>query len=293
MNSAQENQTLTPEQQLMTVVQHARDLVEKGQNHMASACTMVKPSQGLEIDCHSLWSPLVWASLAAEGITTLQLIGLEQCEQCPKPCSKGDIEHLENDFQSLSQAMPNQLRIEKLSEKTQESSEAESEEKKTSAQEEPARRAFFRNVIPSLAKHATDTLQQGITGQGSGVQQQVDADKRVLPVENKLFLHALEKLQINHTPVPCMESIPLGNIQAEQTCTACGDCVNICPSHALSLRSFGRNQILEFQANACTACEQCLSACPEQAIQALPSISLPALLLDKPRPLVMVYANKD
>ncbi len=293
MNQAQEKPSLTLEQQLIAIVQYARNLVAKGQSHMVCTCTMVKPSHGLEIDCHSLWSPLIWASLAAEGITTLQLIGLEQCEQCPKPCSKDDIEHLENDFQTLSQAMPNQLRIEKLSEKTQESPEAESEEKKTSAQEEPARRAFFRNVIPSLAKHATETLHESMASQGTSVQQQIDADKRMLPVENKLFLHALEKLQINHTPVPCMDSMPIGSIQAGQTCTACGDCVNICPSHALSLRSFGRNQILEFQANACTACEQCLSTCAEQAIQALPSISLPALRLDKPRPLVIVYANKN
>ncbi len=283
----------TSEQQLIAIVQHARDLAAKGQSRMVCSCAVVQSSHGLSIDCHSLWSPMIWASLAAEGITTLQLIGLEQCEQCPKPCSKDDIEHLENDFQSLSQAMPNQLRIEKLSEKTQESPEAENEEKKTSAQEEPARRAFFRNVIPSLAKHATETLHESMASQGTSVHQQIDADKRLLPIENKLFLHALEKLQINHTPVPCMDSMPIGSIQAEQTCTACGDCVNICPSHALSLRNFGRNQILEFQANACIACEKCLDTCLEGAIQMLPSISLPALLLDKPRPLVMVYANKD
>ena len=185
------------------------------------------------------------------------------------------------------------LTEESHTEKGQGNPESENEEKQTHTQEEPARRAFFRNVIPSLAKHATDTLHESMASQGTSVQQEMDADKRILPVENKLFLHALEKLQVNHTPVPCMDSMPIGSIQAEQTCTACGDCVNICPSHALSLRSFGRNQILEFQANACTACEQCLSACPEQAIQALPSISLPALRLDKPRPLVMVYANKN
>ena len=278
----------TYEQQLIAIVQHARDLAAKGQSRMVCSCAVVQSPHGLSIDCHSLWSPMIWASLAAEGITTLQLAGLEHCEQCPNLCSQEDIERLESDFQTLSQAMPNALHIEK----EQASLEAKSEQTQAPVQQEPERRAFFRNIIPSLARHATDALHESSTNQETSVQQAIDTDERMLPVENKLFLHALKQLQVNHTPVPYMDSMPMGSIQAEQTCTACGDCVNICPSHALSLRNFGRNQILEFQASTCIACEKCLDTCPEGAIQMLPSISLPALLLDKPRPLVMVYANK-
>jgi ferredoxin len=89
-----------------------------------------------------------------------------------------------------------------------------------------------------------------------------------------------------------MPSLPLGAIQANNHCTACGECIEQCPTHALNLRDFGSNKILEFKADYCIGCSFCVDICPEQALEMLPSISLPALLTKKARPLIMVaHAN--
>ena len=45
-------------------------------------------------------------------------------------------------------------------------------------------------------------------------------------------------------------------------CIACGECVSVCPTGAISL-----HQEAEFDYELCVGCAECLTACPERAIQ--------------------------
>lgn len=56
-------------------------------------------------------------------------------------------------------------------------------------------------------------------------------------------------------------------VDAER-CTGCGDCVDICPTDAISLPN-GKAVIEE---SLCTACEACLEACPQDAILSVEAV---------------------
>ena len=45
-------------------------------------------------------------------------------------------------------------------------------------------------------------------------------------------------------------------------CNLCGDCVDICPSDALTI-----NEQLIHNGELCTYCESCMDVCPECAIR--------------------------
>jgi uncharacterized protein len=50
---------------------------------------------------------------------------------------------------------------------------------------------------------------------------------------------------------------------SEDKCVACGNCVDICPVNAISLK----NEYANFDLTACTGCAECLGICPEFAIR--------------------------
>lgn len=55
--------------------------------------------------------------------------------------------------------------------------------------------------------------------------------------------------------------LPLIN---QNTCTGCGDCVEICPTEAL-VQQEGKARLVK--AEACTYCAECEAACPVGAIE--------------------------
>ena len=276
----------------MALLNETRNLLAQGQTDISVACSAVSEHQsGLNITCHAAWEPMLLASMAAEGVQALHLEGLQQCDSCPIRHGADILQKTEKDYATLNAALGVQLTIVKeekplTEEKTTPQSEAE-----------PERRAFFRNLIPSISKGAAVAAAQIGHAAGQAIQDEAQENEEnapvssPLPVRLRLFLRALPRLQANFTPVPAMPSLPLGAIQADERCTACATCVEQCPTQALSIREFGSNAILEFQPDACIGCEHCISVCPENALEKLPGISLPALLTGRSRPLVMVPVN--
>ncbi len=51
-------------------------------------------------------------------------------------------------------------------------------------------------------------------------------------------------------------------------CSSCGNCVDACPTHIVSL--VGNLPSLDFSAGQCTFCGACANACPEQVFQIAP-----------------------
>ena len=278
------------------LVRQSIKLVQQGNTHIHATCSASNHQRAdLRLPCHAAWSPLLLASLAAEGVRSLNLDGMEQCHDCPMQFGSKIMQQTEKDYTTLNHALGVRLRI------TSQSipSEVRIDTKPAG---EPERRAFFRNLMPSLAQSAaTATAQIAQAAQQSMEQASLEGDNGTtkkptkrpspLPVRLQLFLRALPKLQSNFTPVPATPSLPLGSIQADARCNACGECVEQCPTSALYLKEFGANKILEFKANTCIGCSHCIDCCPEHAIEPLPGISLPAILTGKARPLVMVTGS--
>ena len=268
------------------LVRRARAHALQGKRTLRAACSHVPdPSADLSVPCHAAWSPLLLACLAGEGVHVLELDGLSQCGACPVRHGEQLMAQTERDYAALNRALGVRLVVSR--DVTRQAVKAQD-----ARQPEPERRAFFRKLIPSLAQGAAMTV-----AQISDVMRQQDdnpdegASSPELPVVLQGFLRLLPRLQPNFTPIPRLASIPLGTIQADGRCTACGDCVGQCPTRALELKAFGTNHVLEFRPDACIGCEHCADICPEHAITSLPSLSLPAIAARRSRPLVMVAAK--
>jgi len=263
-----------------TVVK-ASTAVLNGNTTLTAACSATDAHADIHVGCHAEWDPLMLACLAAEGVRTLYLEGISQCDTCPVHHGARMMRQTERDYTTLNKSLGVHLDI---------SSQKKAPAVKKHASE-PERRTFFRNLIPSITQGAIVAAAQIGQTANQGTQQDTHSEGTIpdrLPVRLQLFLRALPRLQANFTPVPIMPSIPLGAIQADANCTACSQCVEKCPTEALSIREFGLNKILEFGPDACIGCQRCISLCPEHALEPLPGISLPALLTRPKRPLVMV-----
>jgi len=263
---------------LNNLITSAYALASRGQEHMQVSCEHM-PVQGshANLPSHRHWSPLLLACLAAAGIKNLYIPDFNNCPDCGD--AQAQLNKTQQAYEALASATTVHLSLHRATMPTP----------PLPKQDEPvSRRTFFRTFLPGMAKQAAQHLTQLNLQHTPNLTEILQQDERPIPVINKLFLHALPKLGINHTPVPAMPLLALGNIQASEACTACGECVACCKSHALSLRPFGQRNILEFQASHCIGCRQCVDICPEQALESLPSINVPSLLQEKPRPLVMV-----
>lgn len=267
------------------IVKQASELVRQGKTSLHATCSEItEHSADLSIPCHAAWEPILLACLAAEGIRYLNLIGLHQCASCPRQYGAEIMAATEKDYDVLNKSLDIHLNISR-DEPTRSPSQTQQ------SASEPARRAFFRNLFPNMVGNtikAVGQLNQRDNDESHVGEEAIPVN---LPVRLRLFLRALPRLQANFTPVPNMPSLPLGAIQADARCTACGQCVEQCPTQALNLREFGTNMVLDFSPDACIACWQCVDQCPEQAIESLPAISLPSLLTRRERPLVMVQAK--
>lgn len=272
----------------VAIVRRAREVAQQGRSKFYATCAAVTDGESdLRVPCHALWDAFLLASVAAEGIRDIHIVGTDRCNACPVRHGADCFAQTQQDYDTLNMALEVRLKI---------SHDAPPAPKPAPQQEErpelrePSRRAFFRNLLPSIAQGVAMTaaqIGQAAREELSEQEKQEDAD-HLLPLRHRLFLQALPRLRPNFTPVPDLPSLPMGAVQATDACTACNKCVEKCPTHALELKPFGGNTVLEFRPDACIGCRHCVSACPESAIEMLPGISLPAIAAGRSRPLIMV-----
>jgi len=272
----------------LEIISEARTAVHNTVSTLTAACAAAADQKAdIHIGCHAGWDPLLLSCLAAAGVRKLHLEGISDCAHCPALYGSQVMQKTEAAYAALNRGLGIQLEI----------SRQEPErlvQNRPSAESIPERRRFFQDLLPSITRSAIVAAAQI----SSAVEQQLEKSAQhdedetpELPVRLQLFLRALPRLQANFTPIAATPSMPLGAIQADARCTACNQCVEQCPTAALGIREFGLNRILEFRPGSCTGCQRCVSLCPEHALESLPGISLPALMTQRERPLVMVASQ--
>ncbi len=107
---------------------------------------------------------------------------------------------------------------------------------------------------------------------------------RAVP-DSETFSRALAKLG-----TPAAETVAserLATIQVAESCTACGLCAKICPTHAMEFRADGGYYVLAIQPRACLgdACGLCALICPAHAITLTAGVARDALTVSDPAPL--------
>jgi len=273
---------------IITFLSTAVNIIATGSRQLRVACSGAPDAAAdLSLPCHAGWDPLLLATLAGEGVQTLHIIGLSACATCPRRFGAIIMQQTEHDYAFLNKALEIQMTIIHTVDTSMVT-------KRPVDTEEPARRVFFRNLLPSLAQGMATTATQLGHATRYAPEPNDSSDTLIadtpplLPLRLRLFIHALPKLHATFTPIPFMPSLPLGAIQVDPCCTACGDCVETCPTDALALKPFGAKSILEFKPDCCIGCQHCAIHCSQQAITVLPSISLPAIAAQHARPLIMV-----
>ncbi len=280
----------------MRWIAEARQRQTADLGRVRAACAAVPATAAdLRLPCHAAWDVSLLAGLAAEGVRTLALAGLAACADCPLRHGRTVLEQTLREWDAIQEALGVKLAIEE--DKAAEPTPPAQMPEASAAPMEPPRRAFFRSLLPTLAQGAATAAAQIGQSARQALREETDQaaenDEAALPFRMRLFLKALPHLNPNFTPVPVMDGFPFGAVQATDACTACGDCLPACPTRALNLKPFGANAILELTPEACTGCGHCVAACPENALQALPAVSLPALLTGRARPLIMVAVGRQ
>ena len=272
---------------IAAIVRQARGSVMQGRQILRAACAFADDADAdIQVPCHAAWNPLLLSCLAGEGVHVLETEGIAQCASCPARFGEQVLAQTEKDYAAFSKGL--EVRLILSREITRKAPAT-----KKRQEPEPERRAFFRKLVPTLAQGAAMTMAQiSEVMRDDGIHAEAQ-DTPARSASLRLFTKALARLRPNFTPVPRLPSVPLGTIQADARCNACGQCVTECPTEALTLRPFGTQQVLEFQPDACIGCEHCADICPEHAITSLPSISLPAIAAGRSRPLVMVAAKPN
>ncbi len=269
------------------IVEVSRRTARRGRRSLQVACSAAKETAAdVTVPCHAVWDPLLLAGMAATGIRRLEVAGTELCTSCSRRHGGEILQQCERNYIMLNQALAVRLQIHRVAPAKEKTSAT------ITAEPEPPRRAFFRRLIPALLQTAAAASTQLREEEASANPAESESPTASKPVRLRLFLQALPRLGANFHPVPFMPSVPLGAVQANENCSACGRCIEACPTRALALRPFGINSVLEFKPHACTGCNRCVDICPERAMEALPGISLPVVAARQTRPLVMVTARK-
>jgi len=103
--------------------------------------------------------------------------------------------------------------------------------------------------------------------------------KRPSP-KRDLLRHLLKQKKLkNALVVKYNPEFPWGKIKIEEKkCSACGICLALCPTGAISIKLDTDQQLFYFKSSLCTNCFLCKEACPEDAIDFDENIALTDIL---------------
>ncbi|RME86579.1 MAG: 4Fe-4S dicluster domain-containing protein [Zetaproteobacteria bacterium] len=247
---------------------------------LAIGCARTQAAR--RVPCHAIWDAALFAEAAARGVRQLALVGTEHCASCPRRHGRAKAEAAIRALDAWRGALSITLEVAFMPESAQKNEEKEQKSV-------PERRAFFKNLIPSAImalKAAHDEISAGMRAP-EGEPAEAEAPSRI-----RRLVEAVRRLAPSFAPVPADATIPAGGVIVDaDRCTACRECVEICPTDALSLRAYGEGMLMELHVQRCIGCSACVDRCAEAALERLPTLSFPALL-QRMRPLALI-PNKE
>lgn len=93
------------------------------------------------------------------------------------------------------------------------------------------------------------------------------APDKGVPPERGWLLDALRQLSVARSSQARLTGLPFARFTADDSCTACGVCAQVCPSGALQYTTTeGRAYSLHFASGACMDCGACLRVCMPDAL---------------------------
>jgi ferredoxin len=120
-----------------------------------------------------------------------------------------------------------------------------------------------KNKAVALVHHREKAVREKLTGSRAS-----KAGKRPSP-QRELLAKLLNQqgfdqaVQVKYKP-----EFPWGKIKIEEKkCAACGICVALCPTGAISEKLKNKLRLLCFNSSLCTNCSLCKAACPQKAIE--------------------------
>jgi ferredoxin len=119
-----------------------------------------------------------------------------------------------------------------------------------------------KNKAASFAYHREKAIRKTLAGNLESKE-----DKCLSPARELLRILLKQKVWKISPIVKYNSGFPWGRIKIEEkNCSACGICIALCPTRAITKKLENEYQLLYFNSSLCINCSLCKTACPEHAI---------------------------
>ncbi|MDX8381409.1 MAG: hypothetical protein R8M14_04790, partial [Ghiorsea sp.] len=102
------------DENILNIIQKTVDVTAQGHSNIQASCSSAHNIQtnDLRFFCHhTSWSPLLLACVAAEGVQTLHLNGLENCASCPHQQTDYSVQTALEEYEILNAALAIKLDV--------------------------------------------------------------------------------------------------------------------------------------------------------------------------------------
>jgi ferredoxin len=145
-----------------------------------------------------------------------------------------------------------------------------------------SRREIFSRISCEVKRKTSSYI--GHKGKDVAKTLEIEKGERLSPRRRLLRTLLNPKAKRSLPVVEYRPEFPWGKIRFdEETCTACGICIALCPTGAISKKSENDCQVLYFNGSLCTNCSLCKEACPDKAIDFEEVFALRDILEDEPK----------
>lgn len=221
---------------------------------------------GIVIPCHAVLDARLLAAARAEGVTTLALHGLSNCEQCRHGDARASVEQVAQTVAAWLGAAAPTLDL------TPDRVKAKSPR---DHQDQPhlSRRAFLRFGSAQAMTQAAEWIVPGLGPEEDDAEALPFYQSSVYPQRAVQYQEVLAR-RADQVPWAEGQPLPWKQRSVAANCSGCLVCGERCPTGALIARENDQARELSFDPALCTDCSLCERVCPEGAMVARSAVAL-------------------